>query len=63
MAFDRTTELNTTYIAYLLREDNHDVKTRMLVNAMMKAINKSGAEVQAASISTLKTAIDTALGL
>lgn len=56
MAADRTS--NKTFIAEMLKADQDDQKIRELVNGIMKVINKSGAEVQAASIATLVTALN-----
>lgn len=59
MAYDRAAP-DKTYIANMLRADDHDEHTRQLINALMKILNKSGAEIQSTSIADLVTALNSA---
>lgn len=58
MAFDRT--INKTYIAEMIKADPDDQHQRELIIGYMKLIDYSAAEVAAASVATITSALTSA---
>ena len=61
MAYDRA-EVSTTALAAILKRDHAEEYERILVDALLEALNYSSATLKSNSLATVKTNLDTLLG-